>query len=86
MNKIKIGTHNEVFHVDECLACYILTQLPEYKDVEIIRTRDINVLNECDILVDIGAVYDHDKKIYNHHQREFNETFEKNYKTKLSSA
>lgn len=39
----KIGTHNGVFHCDEALACYMLKQLPEYRDAQIIRTRDPSV-------------------------------------------
>lgn len=39
----RIGTHNGVFHCDEALACYLLKQLPEYKEAEIIRTRDVDV-------------------------------------------
>jgi uncharacterized UPF0160 family protein len=39
----KIGTHNGVFHCDEALACYMLKQLPEYRDAEIVRTRDMSV-------------------------------------------
>lgn len=52
----------------------MLKLLPEYKDAEIIRTRDMNKLKECDIVVDVGSVFDHDKKLYDHHQREFDET------------
>ena len=33
----KIGTHNGTFHCDEVFACYMLKQLPEYSDAEIIR-------------------------------------------------
>ena len=32
-----IGTHNGNFHCDEVLACFMLKQLPVYKDAEIIR-------------------------------------------------
>jgi len=35
----------------------------------IIRSRDPEVLSTCDIVVDVGAVYDHEKKRYDHHQR-----------------
>ncbi|XP_038207333.1 MYG1 exonuclease [Zerene cesonia] len=89
----KIGTHDGVFHCDEVLACFMLQQLPEYKDAEIIRTRDMEKLNACDIVVDVGAVFDHNKKRYDHHQRDFNETLSslkpelgEKYKIKLSSA
>ena len=65
----KIGTHNGKFHCDEVLACYMLKVLPEYREATIVRSRDPQVLDECDIVVDVGAVYDHDKLRYDHHQR-----------------
>lgn len=39
----RIGTHSGVFHCDEALACFLLKKLPEYKDAEIVRTRDETV-------------------------------------------
>jgi len=36
------------------------------------RTRDLEILAEQDIVVDVGGVYDHSKKRYDHHQKEFN--------------
>lgn len=39
----KIGTHSGVFHCDEALACYMLKQLPDYEEAEIIRSRDTKV-------------------------------------------
>lgn len=71
---LQIGTHDGVFHCDEVLACYMLKCLPEYKDAEIVRSRDMAKINVCDIVVDVGAVFDHEKKRYDHHQREFCET------------
>ncbi|KAJ2656797.1 hypothetical protein IWW48_004823 [Coemansia sp. RSA 1200] len=81
-----IGTHSGTFHCDEALACYMLHQLGEYKDAKVVRSRDPAVLDTCDIVVDVGGVYDHDAKRYDHHQRGFDEQFSENYKTKLSSA
>ncbi|CAN9511821.1 unnamed protein product [Ophioblennius macclurei] len=91
MSAKKIGTHNGSFHCDEVLACFFLKQLPEYKDAEIIRTRDPAQLAECDIVVDVGGEFDPKKHRYDHHQRTFSETFnslypEKPWMTKLSSA
>ncbi|CAH0596476.1 unnamed protein product [Chrysodeixis includens] len=93
LKNMKIGTHDGVFHCDEVLACFMLKQLPEYKDATIVRTRDMSKLNECDIVVDVGAVFDHQKKRYDHHQREFNETLSSlrpdlgdKFNIKLSSA
>ncbi|KAM9322426.1 MYG1 exonuclease-like [Pholidichthys leucotaenia] len=91
MSAKKIGTHNGTFHCDEVLACFFLKQLPEYKDAEIIRTRDPEKLAECDIVVDVGGEFDPTKHRYDHHRRTFTETFhslcsEKPWVTKLSSA
>lgn len=89
--KMKIGTHNGTFHCDEVLACFLLRQLPEYKDAEIVRSRDASVLAECDVVVDVGGEYDHSRQRYDHHQRAFAESFhsvcaQKPWVTKLSSA
>ena len=64
-----IGTHNGRFHCDEALACYMLKKLPEYSDAEIVRSRDPEVLDKCDIVVDVGGVYDSSQHRYDHHQR-----------------
>lgn len=87
----KIGTHNGSFHCDEVLACFLLKQLDQYKDAEIVRTRDPALLDTCDIVVDVGGIYDPSKHRYDHHQRTFTETMtsvlpEKKWTTKLSSA
>jgi len=89
----KIGTHNGVFHCDEALACFMLKQLPEYRDAEIVRTRDQAILDMCDIVVDVGGVYDPKIHRYDHHQRGFDHTLStvrpdlaKNKHIKLSSA
>ncbi|XP_039151286.1 MYG1 protein C27H6.8 isoform X2 [Drosophila simulans] len=73
---IWIGTHNGTFHCDEVVACFMLKQLDEYKNAEIFRSRDNKALEEkCDIILDVGGVYDHAKKLYDHHQQTFKETF-----------
>ncbi|XP_055345826.1 MYG1 exonuclease-like isoform X2 [Paramacrobiotus metropolitanus] len=87
----KIGTHSGVFHADEALACFMLMQLPEYTNAEIIRSRDPEVWKKCDILVDVGGVYDQDAFRFDHHQRSFKDTMnsiqpEKPWTIKLSSA
>ena len=56
----------------------------------------MELLNQCDIVVDVGGVYDYDlhclsysftfRKRFDHHQKGFFETFDANHKTKLSSA
>uniref|UniRef100_A0A4Y0BSU2 Uncharacterized protein n=1 Tax=Anopheles funestus TaxID=62324 RepID=A0A4Y0BSU2_ANOFN len=73
-DRVKIGTHDGIFHCDEVLACFMLQQLPRYASAEIIRTRDTSKLDECDIVVDVGATFDRDRHRYDHHQGTFNET------------
>lgn len=50
------------------------------------RTRDPAVLNTCDIVVDVGGVYDEKTQRFDHHQRGFEEIFGHGFSTKLSSA
>ncbi|XP_048477108.1 UPF0160 protein MYG1, mitochondrial isoform X1 [Rhincodon typus] len=89
--RVRIGTHGGTFHCDEALACFLLRVLPQYQDAEIVRTRDPQVLEECDVVVDVGGVYDPEKHRYDHHQRSFMETMASlksgsRFVTKLSSA
>jgi len=88
---MKIGTHSGAFHADEVLATTMLRILPKYKDAEIVRTRDPAQLAECDIVVDVGAVFDPASHRYDHHQKSFSESVStlmpgKKWTTKLSSA
>jgi len=39
------------------------------QNAEIVRTRDQTVLDTCDIVVDVGGVYDPKKERFDHHQR-----------------
>lgn len=61
---MKIGTHNGAFHCDEALACAILRSLPDFEGSEVVRTRDPKLLDTCDIVVDVGGVFDHQAKRY----------------------
>jgi uncharacterized UPF0160 family protein len=64
---MKIGTHNGVFHADDLLAvASIKICIP---DATVIRTRDANILKECDIVIDVGNVYDVNSMRYDHHQQ-----------------
>ncbi|KAG8693673.1 hypothetical protein FRC08_008972 [Ceratobasidium sp. 394] len=81
-----IGTHNGTFHCDEALAVFMLRQTQEYADASVTRTRDQKILDTCDIVVDVGAVYDPEKLLFDHHQRGFTEVFGNGFNTKLSSA
>lgn len=81
-----IVTHNGVFHCDEVLACYMLKKTEKYKRATIVRTRDQSVIDSGDVVVDVGGVYDPTQNRFDHHQRDFGETFSDEYDIKLSSA
>jgi uncharacterized UPF0160 family protein len=83
---VTIATHSGTFHADESLAVFMLKALPEYKDAELIRTRDADLIGKADIVVDVGGVYDPETRRFDHHQRGFTETFSSLYDIKLSSA
>ncbi|XP_040395342.1 MYG1 exonuclease isoform X1 [Cygnus olor] len=87
----RIGTHDGTFHCDEVLACCLLRLLPRYRDAEVVRTRDPELLAECDVVVDVGGEYDPERHRYDHHQRSFAQSMHslqpsKPWTTKLSSA
>jgi uncharacterized UPF0160 family protein len=55
-------------------------------DCNIVRSRDPAVLEQCDVVIDVGGVYEADRDRFDHHQRGFSEVFGHGYNTKLSSA
>jgi len=57
-----------------------------FKDAEVIRTRDPAILEKMDVVVDVGAVYNPERYLFDHHQIEFNGTFDDKHTTRLSSA
>lgn len=73
-NLLTIGTHNGIFHADEVLACSILCSLNSNVSVQILRTRDREMLMQCDVCVDIGG------GTFDHHQAGFSETRENGVK------
>ncbi|NBI06499.1 MYG1 family protein [Senegalia massiliensis] len=53
----KVGTHNGRFHADDVMATAILKQI---FDIELIRTRDNDILKDLDIVYDVGrGEFDH---------------------------
>lgn len=82
----KIATHNGKFHADEVFAVSLLRMLTQFKEAEIIRTRDAEILAQADVVLDVGGVYDPSTNRYDHHQPEFKDSFSPQFKTLLSSA
>lgn len=83
---MRICTHSGSFHADESLAVFLLKLLPKFKNAQLVRSRKPEDWESSDIVVDVGGKYDGGEKWFDHHQREFNETFSSQFATKLSSA
>jgi len=67
MNDKTIATHNGNFHADDVFSVAALRQIiPTFK---LIRTRDSELINQADIVIDVGNEYDPDKGRFDHHQR-----------------
>eukprot|EP00268_Persea_americana_P047384 TRINITY_DN4935_c0_g1_i2.p1 TRINITY_DN4935_c0_g1~~TRINITY_DN4935_c0_g1_i2.p1 ORF type:complete len:375 (+),score=71.27 TRINITY_DN4935_c0_g1_i2:229-1353(+) len=82
----RVGTHNGSFHCDEALGCFMIRLTDKFREAEIIRTRDPQVLDKLDAVLDVGGVYDPSHDRYDHHQKGFTEVFGHGFATKLSSA
>jgi len=86
---LMVATHDGKFHCDEALACGLLRHTNKFRGCSILRTRNPELINRCDGVVDVGSVYDADKFLFDHHQKEFQGTLKtdlKQYNTRLSSA
>ncbi|KAJ9446839.1 UPF0160 protein [Diplonema papillatum] len=84
-----IGTHSGTFHCDEALATAMLKMTDGFRDAVVVRSREPEILAACNVVVDVGGVYDPEKLLFDHHQKEFSLTMttpSNTYKTKLSSA
>lgn len=66
---ITIVTHDGVFHADDVMAVAIMSLLSGGQTV--VRTRDPEVINAADIVIDVGGVDDPSRDRYDHHQRGF---------------
>ena len=67
---MEIVTHDGKFHADEIGSYTILRRI--FDDVTLVRTRSnhYTVPKENRIVIDIGRVYDPEKRLFDHHQRE----------------
>ena len=62
-----IGTHDGVFHADDVMAVAALTIVTP--SATIVRTRDPARLADCQIVVDVGGVFDASTGRFDHHQK-----------------
>ncbi len=81
---MKIITHNGQFHADEVLAFTILNYVFENCILE--RTRDQKIIEEGDIIIDVGKIYDPVNNKFDHHQEGCNELFYEKSNIPMSSV
>ena len=67
MNDKIIATHNGSFHADDVFSIAALKHV--FPAVKIIRTRDLEIIKNADIVVDVGGEYDPNTERFDHHQR-----------------
>lgn len=66
-NDITVVTHNGNFHADDVFSIAALKYiLPTFK---LIRTRNLDVINKADIVIDVGGEYAPETGRFDHHQR-----------------
>ncbi|MCH9632395.1 MAG: hypothetical protein S4CHLAM6_07290 [Chlamydiae bacterium] len=76
--KYSFGAHDGTFHADEVTACALLLLFELIDRNSIVRTRDLDILNQCEYVCDVGGLYDEKLKRFDHHQV--------SYQGELSSA
>ncbi len=65
------GTHDGSFHADEVTACALLLLFDLIDEDKIHRTRSIDALQKCEYVCDVGGIYDPSKKLFDHHQADY---------------
>ena len=67
MTNKTIVTHNGNFHADDVFSIAALKSIiPSFK---LIRTRDLDVIAQADMVIDVGGEYDAATDRFDHHQR-----------------
>ncbi len=64
---LTVGTHSGTFHADDVLAFSLIRSFVDEEAV-VVRTRDAERLDACDIVVDVGGVFDPESLRFDHHQ------------------
>ncbi len=67
---MKVITHNDRFHADDVFAMATLRIKFGKENLEIVRTRDEEIIKTGDIVFDVGNIYDESINRFDHHQTE----------------
>ncbi|MBL4644711.1 MAG: MYG1 family protein [Candidatus Pacebacteria bacterium] len=70
MKRTLIATHSGEFHADDAFAVATLELALSLgkEEIEIIRTRDEDIIHSADWVLDVGGIYDPETKRFDHHQ------------------
>jgi len=67
MKNITIATHNGNFHADDVFSIAALKYI--FPTFELVRTRNLDVIRQADLVIDVGGEYDPETGRFDHHQR-----------------
>ena len=67
MNDKTIVTHNGNFHADDVFSIAALKHI--FPAFSLVRTRDLTVIGNADLVIDVGGEYDPEAGRFDHHQR-----------------
>ena len=68
-----VGVHNGIFHADDVASMVLLTTLNP--TIKYCRTRDKDILDSLDCVIDVGDVYDPSIQRFDHHGKFFEERY-----------
>lgn len=71
-----VVTHSGKFHADDVLSWSLLQYFhPQAQSMTLVRTRDASIIENADIVFDVGGIYDPSKMRFDHHQNEYTGTW-----------
>lgn len=69
---LNVVTHSGKFHADDVLAWSLLCQFhPKSSDLNLTRTRDATIIEQADIVFDVGGIFNPTDCRFDHHQNEY---------------
>lgn len=66
---MKAVTHSGSFHADDVFAAATLKLAFPESEIEFVRTREKETIASADVVFDVGAEYDPERKRFDHHQK-----------------
>lgn len=67
---LRAATHSGSFHADDVLAWALIRRFHD-QNATLVRTRGPEVIAGCDLVFDVGGLYDPEAKRFDHHQQSY---------------